>query len=309
MHQTSGRWKYGLALSLMTALMWGTLAIALKMLLVYMDPYSITWYRMLVAAVILGCILALKGQFPDWRKLKGKTGLLIAIATLALTGNFVFYLISLDFISPGVAQVVIQLAPVFLLTGGVLVFGESFNRTQFVGLIVLVAGMLLFMNQRLQDLFSKMDDYSIGVVIMIVAAIVWSIYALIQKQLLKELRSESILFWVYLGSALVLIPTTDVASVESLDALGWALLAFACLNSIFAYGGFAEALDHWEASRISAVLTLVPLLTLGFVELIHWWFPERLASENLNLLGYCGALIVVTGSAITALAGQKKVST
>lgn len=306
MHKTTGRWKFGLALSLLTALMWGLLAIALKLLLAYMDPYSITWYRMLAAAVILGVFMKMRGTFPDWRKLKGKTAVLLLIASLGLTGNFVIYLMSLDYITPGVAQVVIQLAPVFLLIGGVFLFGESFSRMQFIGLLVLIAGMLLFMNQRLGDLFSQMDEYSIGVLLMVLAAIVWTTYALIQKLLLKELRSESILFWVYLGAAIMLTPASDFSSVNALDTLGWALLIFASINSIVAYGSFAEALDHWEASRVSAVMALVPLLTLFFVAVFHYWFPEIVASENLNAFAYFGALVVVIGSSMTALAGQKK---
>jgi len=198
MHQTSGRWKFGLALSLLTALMWGLLAICLKLLLGYMDPYSITWYRMLVAAVLLGAFLKFRGTFPDWKKLKSKMGLLIVLAILGLAGNFIIYLMSLNYITPGIAQVIIQLAPVFLLVGGVFLFGESFSRTQFIGLVILIVGMLMFMNQRLDTLFSQLDEYSIGVLLMIAAAVVWTIYALIQKLLLKELRSESILFWVYL---------------------------------------------------------------------------------------------------------------
>ena len=306
MHQTTGRWKLGLALSLLTALMWGLLAIALKLLLSYMDPFSITWYRMMAAAIILGVFMKIRGTFPDLSKLKGKTGVLLIVAAFGLTGNFVIYLMSLNYITPGVAQVIVQLAPVFLLIGGVFLFGESFSRVQFIGLCILIAGMLMFMNQRLADLFSQMDEYSIGVLLMILAAIVWTIYALIQKLLLKNLRSESILFWVYLGSAIILTPTSNFSSVTSLDGLGWALLIFASINTIVAYGSFAESLDHWEASRASAVMALVPLLTLFFVAVFHYWFPEYVESENLNPFAYFGAVVVVIGSSMTALAGQKK---
>ena len=104
----------------------------------------------------------------------------------------------------------------------------------------------------------------------------------------------------------MLTPASDFSSVNALDTLGWALLIFASINSIVAYGSFAEALDHWEASRVSAVMALVPLLTLFFVAVFHYWFPEIVASENLNAFAYFGALVVVIGSSMTALAGQKK---
>lgn len=305
MHKTTGRWRYGIALALLTTLMWGLLAIALKLLLLQMDPYSITWYRMLVAAVVLGLALKVRGNFPDWKKLKSWNGLFLLIAILGLSANFILYLLSLDIITPGTAQVVIQLAPVFLLIGGVFMFGESFSAKQFAGLVILIIGMLLFMNQKLESLFTQLDEYAVGVLLMIISAVVWAVYALMQKKLLKDLRSESILFWVYLGSTFVMMPTATFGSVENLDLLGWFLLAFCCANSLVAYGAFAESLDHLEASRVSAILAMTPLMTLLFVAIFHFFFPNYVASENLNTLAYAGAVLVVIGSAVTALTGKK----
>ena len=51
-HQTTGRWLLGLSLALITAFFWGLLPILLKGLLANTDPYTITWYRFLVAGGI-----------------------------------------------------------------------------------------------------------------------------------------------------------------------------------------------------------------------------------------------------------------
>ena len=77
---------------------------------------------------------------------------LLAVATLTLIGNYVLYLVALDHATPSVTQVVIQLAPLMLLVGGVLVFREPFGRAQWVGFAVLAAGLLLFFNERLPEL-------------------------------------------------------------------------------------------------------------------------------------------------------------
>ena len=49
MHATTGRWKLGLALALVTAVCWGLLPIALRIVLDGMDAWTITWYRFAVA--------------------------------------------------------------------------------------------------------------------------------------------------------------------------------------------------------------------------------------------------------------------
>jgi drug/metabolite transporter (DMT)-like permease len=82
---------------------------------------------------------------------------------------------------------------------------------------------------------------------------------------------------------------------------GWLLLA-CCMNTLVAYGAFAEALAHWEASRVSATLALTPLVTFVAVALAAWWWPDYVHAEEINALGYGGAVLVVLGSAAVALA-------
>ena len=92
--------------------------------------------------------------------------------------------------------------------------------------------------------------------------------------------------------------------LEALDLSplqGWLLLA-CCLNTLVAYGAFAEALAHWEASRVSATLAITPLVTFASVALAASLWPEFVLPEDLNGLAYVGALLVVSGSALTALA-------
>jgi drug/metabolite transporter (DMT)-like permease len=84
------------------------------------------------------------------------------------------------------------------------------------------------------------------------------------------------------------------------------MLVYCALNTLVAYGAFAEALSHWEASRVSAVLAVTPLLCMASVAATHALFPTMIAPEHIDALGYAGALLVVAGSATTSLLGQRK---
>lgn len=304
MHRTSGQWKLGLGLALATAFLWGLLPIALKLLLAEMDVWSITWYRFLAAALILGLFLARRRTLPKPTGLNRHGWLLMFIAVLGLTGNYLLYLLGLDFITPGAAQIVIQLAPMLLLLGGLIVFGERFVALQWSGFAVLVAGLLLFFNHRLGEIFGSLGEYTIGILLIVAASFTWAAYALAQKQLLKDLASEQIMLIIYLAGALLFLPAARPHSLLELGGPGLLLLAFASLNTLFAYGAFAEALDHWEASRVSAVLTITPLLTLLFMHLLGL-ITTAVTPEPLNWLSICGALLVVVGSMLTALGGGR----
>ncbi len=296
--------RTGFLLALTTAVAWGTLPIALKAMLESMDVYTITWYRFLAAALIAGAWLKVRGRTLDLASLSTQGRWLLAIAVAGLLGNYVLYLVGLDFVPPGTAQIVIQLAPLFLLLGGMVFFGERFRRAQWAGLAVLVTGLLLFFNNRLDQVFDLEGEYGRGVLIVIVAAITWAAYALAQKRLLATLRPDAVLIVIYVCAVPLLLPVSEPAAAARLNTVQWWLLAYCCLNTLVAYGCFAEALRHWEASRVSAVLALTPLLTLLFARMLEWAWPAYDSGERLNLLAVAGALMVVAGSATCALSGR-----
>ncbi|WP_165670745.1 DMT family transporter [Metapseudomonas otitidis] len=302
MHVSSGRWFFGLVLALVTAVLWGILPIKLKEVLKVMDPVTVTWYRLMVSGSLLFLYLAATRRLPTFRPLGRKGGWLVALAVAGLLGNYVLYLMGLRMLTPGTTQLVIQVAPILLLLGSLFVFKERFSLGQALGLLVLVSGFGLFFNQRLEELFTSLGSYTTGVLIVLGAAFVWTFYGLAQKQLLTVWNSMQVMMVIYLGCALLLTPWVSPLEALQLSPLqGWLLLA-CCLNTLVAYGAFAEALAHWEASRVSATLAITPLVTFASVAAAASLWPDHVHPEQINGLAYGGAVLVVLGSALTALA-------
>ena len=133
----------------------------------------------------------------------------------------------------------------------------------------------------------------------------WAAYALLQKQLLVKLGSMQVLLLIYVVASVVLLPFAHPASLARLDGLHWAVLGYCALNTIGAYGAFAEALAHWEASRVSAILATTPLLCIVAVTVVHAFWPQMLAPERIGTIGYVGAALVVVGSTAVSLLGRR----
>jgi drug/metabolite transporter (DMT)-like permease len=305
MHTTSGRWQFGLALALVTAVFWGLLPIALQVTLGRMDAWTLTWYRFATAATALGVFLAWRGRLPLRSPLDRRGWRLYAVAVLGLVGNYVSYLVALRLTSPTIAQILIQLAPLFLLFGGLLVFRERFAPLQWAGFAVLVAGLGVFFHDRLAEVFAIETRLGLGVAIMLFSAVSWAVYALAQKQLLTQLASEQVLFLVYLGAVPLLMLPAHPGQLFALDGLQLGMLAFCCANTVVAYGCFAEALEHWEVSRVSAVVTLAPVFTVLGVHAAEWLWPAAAPAETLSAWNLFGAALVVGGSMTTALAASR----
>ena len=305
LHQASGRWQLGLGLTLATALFWATLPIALKVALEILDPITLTWFRFVVAAAVTAAWLGLRGGLRGYGGLAGRHWLMLAGAALLLLGNYVFYLLGVQHTTPANAQLLIQLAPLLMALGGIWVFGERFRLAQWLGLALTFAGLLLFFRDQLLAA-QRAPGYGIGSAWVILGAVVWAGYALLQKQLLARLGSMQILLLLYVAAAIALLPFAHPVALARLDGLHWAMLGYCALNTIGAYGAFAEALAHWEASRVSAILATTPLLCIIAVALVHARWPALLAPEHIGPAGYVGALLVVAGCAAVSLLGARR---
>jgi len=285
--------------------MWTVLPIGLKYLLGGMDPVTITWYRFLMSAALIWVVLLNKRGMPRPEQFTRGTMPLLLVAALGLYANYLLFLFGLDRVTSGAAQILIQSGPVFLLLGSLVVFKERFSVSQWIGFGVLSVGMLLFFNRQLGELFGSLSSYTIGAILILLAALVWAGFSLAQKQLLKTFTSGQILCLLCIGAVVVYFPATKPGTIGELNGAQLAALIFCGLNLVIAYGCFTEALQHWEASRISATLSLIPLMTLGLLEVCERWIPTFGRSENLNLLGWMGAVLVVVGSMQCALAKRE----
>lgn len=295
----------GLALALTASAAWGVVPIALKIALQRMDAYTITWYRFAVSAAVLCAILAWQARMPAVTRIDRHGWRLLLVALVGLAGNYTLYLLALQHTTPAINQVVTQLSPLFLLLGGLVVYKESFSKKQWLGLVTLVGGLLLFFNRRLPELANVRGGVGLGVLLLLFAAIVWAAYALAQKDLLRRMGSPQILSLLYVGATVLMLPLAQPGEVRDLDGFHLAILAFCCANTLVAYGAFAEAMEHWEVSRVSAVIALGPIFTLAGMRALSHLSPGLLEPERLTSLSVAGALMVVGGSALCAF-GQTR---
>ncbi|WP_410016522.1 DMT family transporter [Sodalis sp. RH24] len=291
----------GIMLALTTAMCWGALPIAMKQVLTDMEPYTVVWYRFIMAGIGLAVILAPRRQLPSltlflrWRWL-----MMLVIATAGLLGNFIFFSSSLQYLSPTASQVIGQLSPVGMMFASVLILKERMRGTQIIGALMLISGLVMFFNTSLLEIFTRLTDYTLGVILGVCAATVWVCYGVAQKVLLRRLASQQILFLLYVLCTIALSVVAKPAAVMHLSLWQVACLVFCGANTLVGYGALAEAMARWQAAQVSAIVTLTPLFTLLFSDLLSLAWPDYFAAPALNIVGYLGAFVVVAGAMFSA---------
>lgn len=305
---TSHQWRRGLGYTAITIIMWGLLPIALKGLVDVMDPLTITWYRFFASALIALLWYGYRSGNAMRSMLSRDHRHIAAAAAIGLIINYALYIWGLAYITAGASQILIQMAPMMLLLGSVYFFRERLSALQWLGVVMLLGGFIAFFHLRLTgaNLQNEGNAFRLGVALTILASVGWAIYALAQKRMLIEgFNAKDILLFICLAGTLFYLPLANPLQILSLNTTQLALLGFCSLNTIAAYGSFGLAMAHWESSRVSALIPVAPLLTLLFIALFNHLGWASIDVEPANWVSHLGAIMVVAGAGLAALAGQR----
>ncbi|NLQ18865.1 DMT family transporter [Marinomonas sp. M1K-6] len=287
---------YGLFFSSITVLFWGMLPIALKLSSGFSDPITLTWLRFSVAGILLGLWQWQRGKLGEFKSLVKKDWLRLFTAGTFLIVNYTCFAWSLDFLLPGSAQLSFQVAPLFLALGGLFFLKESIHWQQWLCFVGIGLGMLVFFH----PIFGLGGQGSIwlGFAIVQLSAAAWSLYALLQKSLFKRLAPSNILLAVYLYALLVMLPFSSPSELLNMSSDEAWIAAFCCLNTLIAYGAFAQAMRYWQTVQVSASVALTPVMAFILTELcvaLGWW-TGSISSSHADLLSLLGMLIVIVSA-------------
>ncbi len=297
--------RMGLALAGSTVCLWATLPVAAKLAQDAVDSYTLTWFRLVLAAVVTASWHLWRNGRPTRKRLGGSVWVMLTAAALGLFGNYVLYMVGLEHSNPGTAQVVSQLGPLLLGIGGVIFFGERFGQAQWGGFTLLLLGMGLFFQEQLQALWQQVEAFLYGSLLVALAAVAWASYALIQKKLAEKVSSTGVLMYTYVVGALMLTPMSTPEDVLQVEPLALGAMVFIGLNTVLSYGAFVRAMQIWDGARVSAVLTLTPLATLFVVEGLSAMGSTLVTPQPVSTLGWVGAMMVVLGSMVGSMSPDK----
>lgn len=300
--------KLGLLLVGMAVFCWGILPIGLKLATQFTDGLTLTWLRFGAALLVTFGLQAATGGLAGFEALTRGDWCKLVIAGLLLITNYNTFVWSLDHIAPSSAQLNFQVAPFFLIFGGVVLYGERVKLVQWLLLAVLAVGMVLFFHPHLQLSASTVQGNALtGISLVLLSALAWSIYALLQKSLLNKISSQNILLVIYVMGFVVMAPATELQGLQTISAGDWAVVAFCCLNTLVAYGAFAQSMKHLDTVQVSALVALSPVVSwaAAIVCVLMAWWPEVIIDPNLDALSIVGMLMVLGSAILVPLIGRK----
>ncbi len=217
----------GFSLALTAAMTWGTLPIAAQQVLKVIDAQTLVWVRFVVASVGLLLILGFAKRLPKLTACSKKELGLILLGVCGLSANFFLFAEALHYVSPTINQVLWQLAPFSMILLGVLLFKEKFGLFQKIGFVLLIAGLVAFLTINLLKFYSSTPTLS--ELLSAGASLIWVLYGVAQKLLLAKFNSQQVLFIIYIGCSLLMLPFASPAQLGNLeDGFLWGCFIYCC---------------------------------------------------------------------------------
>jgi len=296
--------RKGVIYAAITASMWGFMAIVLKVITYELPPLTVVWFRFFFAFLVLGTWTLLFRR-QDFRIFRRPPALLF-LAALFLAMNYTGFITGIKYVSPSSSQVFIQVAPVSFALAGIIIFREDVNWKHIVGFVLVLAGIGLFYSEQLHELTAGSDHFTRGMLLVLGGGFSWAAFATAQKSLLRKIGPNQLNLFIYGACALALAPMVRVGQLGDMPAVNWYILIYLGLNTVIAYGSLAMAIKFTEATRVSVIITLNPIITFVTMAILTRMKVSWIEPESFSLFSIFGALSVLTGAIMVISAGWKK---
>jgi drug/metabolite transporter (DMT)-like permease len=277
------------------------MAIVLKVITYELPPATVVWFRFFLAFLVLG-IWTLIFRRADFR-IFFKPPLLLLLAALFLGLNYLGFITGIKYVSPSSSQVFIQIAPVSFALSGILIFREHVNWKHIVGFILVLSGIGLFYSEQLRDLTGSGEHFTLGMLLVLGGGLSWAVFATLQKKLVRTHSPNQLNLFIYGFCALALVPLVHFSKLQGMSATNWWLLIYLGLNTVLAYGSLALAIKFTEATRVSVIITLNPIITFVTMAILTRMDVAWIEPESFSVLSLMGALTVLGGAILVISAG------
>lgn len=245
------------AYAFLTVLLWSSAYVYTKVALDYYSFSALALLRCAVASICLGGVLiAQRASFPG----------LSSLPRFLVSGAAGFALYILAFnkgsisLNPTTSCIIISTSPIITALFARLFFGEK------LGLLRWVAIGLAFLGILVMTLWDGMFSLSEGIVWILAAALLISVYSILQRSLTRQFEPLLITAYSFFAGTLLLTPFLPEAAEQIYHAPTaqiWLLIFLGTCPSALAYLFWAKALAIAPiTSNVSNYMFLTPFLAL-----------------------------------------------
>ncbi len=284
----------GLLCGLGAASIWGGMYVVSKIVLDIIPPFILVTVRLILGAVTLAIVLAIRG-FPK------------------LTRNQFWQVIGVGFVGYGVSlglqflgtkmstaangSLVTSATPAFVLLFAWILLGEQITWRRLLALFLATLGVVAVIDPRSAQLNPELFT---GNMILIGAAITWALYSVLVRKVTQDTDVLMFSMLAFLGGLPVSIP----AGAWELSTLGMGKITIGVVGGVLFIGIISTALAMvlWNTAfnTVDASLASLTFFAQPIVGTLLGWF---FLHERITPLFLVGGLLIGIGLVISSREG------
>lgn len=211
---------------------------------------------------------------------------LISMAGVYLAADVAVWHYSIQMTSVANSTLLANVAPVFVVLAGWILFGTRVTGTYMIGLAAAMTGVFILSRASL----SLSEEHFIGDLLGVLTAVFYAAYQMSVERLRKRFSTVTIMKYAIPASALIMLPVALASGDDLLPVTlaGWGfLIALAAGPQVFGQGLIAWALAHLPVAFASVSLLVQPVTAA----LVAW----ALFGEQIGAQQAVGGVIVLAG--------------
>ena len=246
-------------------LIWGVNYVVSKMVVkVYIDPVTLTMYRILVAAALMWLV----SLFYQSERVEKRDLLRLFLAALfGVTLNQSLFIHGIARTTPIDAAIIVTLGPILVLLLSSLLLNDRITASKVAGIVIGVAGAISLVTYSGTASFGR--EHLLGNIMILGNATFYALYLVTVKPLMSKYTSLTVIKWVFLFGTVQMLPIGLKPMLEynlfaqPLSAI--VDIAFIVVGATFlAYLFTSFALTHIKATTVSIFAYTQPAIAAVF---------------------------------------------
>jgi drug/metabolite transporter (DMT)-like permease len=287
----------GIALALMTVIVWAGNFIIARGLYKQIPPVSLAFYRWLTASIII--------FFLGYKKFSAEKNFVfknlkylfwVALMGITLFNTFI-YVAGHTTSAINLALIGTTAAPIFVTIFSAIFLKERISLLRLAGLLLCIAGVIVLISKgSIETLLAF--RFTAGDVWILLSAFVFSIYTILVKRKPAAISPVTFLFSIFIGGTLLLLPffiieTIVMPGVTWDDNLFWSIAYLGIGASVIGFLGWNGAIARIGSVRTALFGNLIPI----FATLEAVWLLE----ESITVIHLISGALVIAGLVLANL--------
>lgn len=282
--------KMALGALLFVCIAWGTTYLAIKIGVAYIPPFLFAGIRQIIAGIILAIVVMVMGKKVDWSAKNLLMQSIVGILLIAGGNGLVTY--GEQNVPSGLAALICAMSPMFsVILSYIFIRSEKINWVIVLGIILGFIGVAINFKDSFTDVANQ--AYFIGIIIVLIAAMSWSIGSIVSKTHKPKVNNPlaNSAMQVTAGGFVLLLcsPLSDnFANMDfwNINAIG-SLVYLIVIGSVLGFSAYLYALKHLPIGTVMIYAYINPLVAVILGALLY--------NETINLYTILSFICIMLG--------------